>query len=153
MIFIYIWISLLIIYIFPTQISENYNVAMHLQHSAIRSKQCNQHDWRHLRRTLNVAVPFLSFDLAKMTCDKFFMNSIVGPFQVYPFVHCMAGLFQVYHLNQIKQHWHCVGGWWLDRLLWERKSQPCGGQVRQRRKSKMCQKAELLRSSFELFLK
>ena len=121
-----------------------------LQHSAIRSKQCNQHDWRHLRRTLNVAVPFLSFDLAKMTCDKFFMNSIVGPFQVYPFMNCMAGLFQV---NQIKQHWHCAGGWWLDRLLWERKSQPCGGQVRQRRKSKMCQKAELLRSSFELFLK
>ena len=42
-----------------------------------------------------MAVPFLSFDLAKMTCDKFFMNSIVGPFQVYPFVHCMAGLSQV----------------------------------------------------------
>ena len=27
-------------------------------------------------------VPFLSFDEAKMTCDKFFMNSMVGPFQV-----------------------------------------------------------------------
>ena len=37
-------------------------------------------DRRQLRRTLNVHVPFLSFDDAKMTCDKFFMNSIVGPF-------------------------------------------------------------------------
>ena len=27
-------------------------------------------------------VPFLSFDDAKMTCDKFFMNSMVGPFKV-----------------------------------------------------------------------
>ena len=32
------------------------------------------------RRTVNVHIPFLTFDLAKMTCDKYFMNSIVGPF-------------------------------------------------------------------------
>ena len=34
------------------------------------------------RRTLNIHVPFLSFDLAKMACDKYAMNSMVGPFLV-----------------------------------------------------------------------
>jgi len=34
------------------------------------------------RRTLNIPVPFLSFDLAKMSCDKYSLNSMVGPFQV-----------------------------------------------------------------------
>ena len=34
------------------------------------------------RRTVNIHVPFLSFDLAKMACDKYAMNSIIGPFNV-----------------------------------------------------------------------
>jgi hypothetical protein len=33
-------------------------------------------------RTVNIHVPFLSFDLAKMACDKYAMNSIIGPFNV-----------------------------------------------------------------------
>ena len=37
---------------------------------------------RREKRTLNIHVPFLSFDLAKMACDKYAMNSMVGPFQV-----------------------------------------------------------------------
>ena len=36
---------------------------------------------RREKRTLNIHVPFLSFDLAKMACDKYAMNSMVGPFQ------------------------------------------------------------------------
>ena len=60
---------------------------------------------RQTRRTLNVPVPFLSFELAKMTCDKFFMNSIVGPFQVNlfsktktSFMNRNVGPFQSYEL-------------------------------------------------------
>ena len=34
------------------------------------------------RRTLNLHVPFLSFYSAKMACDKYSMNTMVGPFQV-----------------------------------------------------------------------
>ena len=37
---------------------------------------------QHTRRTLNVHVPFLSFDLAKMACDKYLVGSMVGPFEV-----------------------------------------------------------------------
>jgi hypothetical protein len=40
------------------------------------------------QRTVNIHVPFLTFDLAKMACDKYAMNSIIGPFNVSSlFVH------------------------------------------------------------------